>query len=105
MDIPVWFVLQPTASYKPELYNLDYIMDFKKQQIVDEKASYENHYETLKSKFMARCSKLKICNSFIDLSGLLFGNIEPIFIDQYHISENGNKLIAQSLANVIINEE
>ena len=99
MDIPVWFVLQPTASYKPKKYKLDYLMDYHKQRILDEQASFENNYISLRNEFYSRCDKINVCESFVDMSNVLFGLDEPIFIDRYHISANGNKYIAESMAH------
>ncbi len=97
LNIPVWFVLQPTATYMPEEYKLDYIIDKNKRDILNEKDSYERYYPTLKSQFEASCGEYGNCSSFIDLSELFIGRDEPIFIDTCHVSPNGNRLVAEAL--------
>lgn len=98
--IPFWFVLQPTASYMPEQYSLDYLGNFVKQRIINEKASFEKNYDSLKKEFYSRCNKLNICEFFVDMTQELSEKNEPIFIDAYHISENGNKYVAKAMANI-----
>ena len=95
--VEVYFVLQPTATYYPERYNLDYIIDLKKQAIANEKSSYTAFYELLKTEWVVKCQSLDACDSFIDLSELYFGRDEPIFIDTSHVSPNGNRLVAEAL--------
>lgn len=98
-NIPFRFILQPTASYKPEQYNLDYLANYIKQKIIDENSSFKSYYDTLRKEFYSRCDELNICEFFIDFSEVFYGFDEAIFIDEFHISANGNKYIAQSLAN------
>jgi len=101
--IPVRFILQPTASYHPNKYKLDHIIDFKKQAIINEKESFIGYYEALKKQWSLKCKKFNICNLFLDLSKVFFNLNEEIFIDQVHISPNGNKIIATKIAESLIN--
>ena len=48
-NIQTWFVLQPTASYYPDKHELDYIIDYEKQRIVNEADSYRFFYDTVSS--------------------------------------------------------
>ena len=99
--IPVWFVLQPTASYKPNEYKLDHIINSKKQAIINERKSYETYYQTLKSEFYKSCDEYQDCSFLIDLSELFVGVDDYIFIDRCHVSPNGNKLVSSAIVNRI----
>ena len=59
-NIPVWFVLQPTATFKPEEYKLDHIRNSQKQAIVNEASNYSSYYSVLKSEFFLSCEKFGI---------------------------------------------
>lgn len=100
-NIPVWFVLQPTATFKPEEYKLDHIRNSQKQAIVNEARNYSSYYSVLKSEFFLSCEKFGDCQNFIDLSELFFGTEEYLFIDTCHISPNGNELISDALLSRI----
>ena len=100
-DIPFRFILQPTASYKPEQYNLNYLANFMKQQIINENSSFKNYYDSLRKELYTRCDELDVCEFFLDFSEVFSDLNDPIFIDAYHISANGNKHISQSIANFI----
>jgi len=101
-NIPVKFILQPTASYYHHKYQLDHIIDYKKQAIINEEDSFVGYYEKLKQLWHLKCAKLNICDSFIDLSKVFFDLNEEIFIDRVHISPNGNKIIATKIASDIL---
>jgi hypothetical protein len=96
-NIQTWFVLQPAAVYYPDRYQLDYIIDYEKQRIVNEADSYRVFYETVTSEFKRTCGEYSDCNSFLNLSGLFFDLEENLFIDTCHLSPNGNELIAEAL--------
>ena len=99
--IPVWYVLQPTATVNSHKYKLDYIVNSKKQAIVNEKDSYESYYTALKNEFFASCVEFEDCSSFIDLSDLFIDIDDNIFIDTCHVSPNGNSLVSAALINRI----
>jgi len=99
--IPVWYVLQPTATVKSYKYKLDYIVNSEKQAIVNEKDSYESYYTALKNEFFASCDEFEDCSSFIDLSDLFIDIEDNIFIDTCHVSPNGNSLVSAALINRI----
>jgi hypothetical protein len=99
--IPVWYVLQPTATVNSYKYKLDYIINSKKQAIVNEKDSYESYYTALKNEFFASCDEFKDCSTFIDLSDLFIDIEDNIFIDTCHVSPNGNSLVSTALINHI----
>ena len=99
--IPVWYVLQPTAQVNSNEYKLDHIINRKKQAIVNETDSYESYYKALKYEFFASCEKFEDCSSFIDLSDLFTDINEYIFIDNCHVSPNGNSLVSSALINRI----
>lgn len=99
--IPVWYVLQPTATFKPSEYKLDYIINRKKQAIVNEQKSYESYYKALRNEFLASCKEFNDCSSFIDLSDVLFGADDHFFIDTCHLSPNGNRLVTAALISHI----
>lgn len=96
-NIRTWFVLQPTASYYPDKHELDYIIDYEKQRIVNEADSYRLFYDTVTSEFKRTCGEYNDCNSFLNLSGLFFDLEENLFIDTCHLSPNGNELVAAAL--------
>jgi len=96
-NIPVKFILQPTASYHPGLYNLDYLIDHKKQAIINEEDSYTGYYKSLKDQWNIECKKFDICDLFLDLSEVFFNSSYPVFIDTVHISPNGNQIIARKI--------
>ena len=98
-NIPVKFILQPTASYFPNEYNLEHIIDYKKQAIINERESFIGYYDTLKEQWSIECKKFGICNLFLDLSKVYFNTKDTeIFIDRVHVSPNGNKIIAKKIA-------
>ena len=94
-NIPVLFILQPNAAYRPDSYNLDYLIDTEKQKIINiEKNTYE-YYETIK-----KLTKIKTQENeklFLDLSEVFMKSKEPIFIDSCHLSPNGNYIIAKEI--------
>ena len=98
-NIPVKFILQPTASYFPYEYNLEHIIDHKKQAIINERESFIGYYDMLKEQWSIECKKFGICNLFLDLSKVYFKTKDTaIFIDRVHVSPNGNKIIAKKIA-------
>lgn len=99
--IPVTFVLQPAATYGPENYKLDYIIDDVKQNIVDEADNYREFYRAVKAEWGTRCAKQAACSDFLDLSEAFHGSDVPIFIDTCHVSPNGNKIIAGRIADAL----
>ncbi|MDP6586095.1 MAG: hypothetical protein QF535_15705, partial [Anaerolineales bacterium] len=99
--IPVWYVLQPTATVHPHEYKLDHIINSKKQAIVNEEDSYESYYKALKYEFFASCNEFEDCSSFVDLSDLFIDIDDYIFIDTCHVSPNGNRLVSAALINRI----
>lgn len=99
--ISVWFVLQPSAAFMPQKYRLDYIVNVKKQAIINESASYRSFYDTLKSEFRRSCDRFGDCSNFIDLSELFFDVDENIFIDTCHVSPNGNAMVSKALLSRI----
>jgi hypothetical protein len=99
--IPVWYVLQPTATVNSHKYKLDHIINSKKQAIVNEKDSYESYYTALKNEFFASCDEFEDCSSFIDLSDLFSDIDDHIFIDTCHVSPNGNSLVSAALVDRI----
>ncbi|MGD9784574.1 MAG: SGNH/GDSL hydrolase family protein [Hyphomicrobiaceae bacterium] len=98
IGIPVTFVLQPAATYEPEEYMLDYIVDSVKQNIVDESDSYREFYRAVKAEWASRCEEQAACSDFLDLSAAFRGSNIPIFIDTCHVSPNGNRIIAERMA-------
>ena len=101
-NIPIKFVLQPSANYFSDQYYLDYIVDYKKQAIINEQESFTGYYKALKEQWSIECEKLGICNSLLDLSKVFFNTKDtPIFIDIVHISPNGNSIIAEKIAQSI----
>lgn len=100
-EVPVWYVLQPTAQVNSHKYKLDHIINSKKQSIVNEKNSYESYYKVLKYEFLASCNEFEDCSSFIDLSDVFIDVDDYIFIDTCHVSPNGNKLVSAALINRI----
>lgn len=100
-NIPVWFVLQPIASYKPDNYELDHLIEFSKQRIVNTRDSYEQFYSSVRKEFYSRCGEYVACDAFIDLSEAFFEVDGPVFIDYCHVSHRGNEVIAQLLAGKI----
>ncbi len=104
-DIPVWFVLQPTATYNPERYSLDYIIDYQKQAIVNEQASYKGYYTALKKDFYSSCEMYDDCSQFIDFSQLFDELNEPLFIDTCHVSPKGNEIVTTVLQAYLRGEQ
>lgn len=96
-DVSVIFVLQPTATYNPLRYNLQYLIDSEKQKILDEEHSYYEFYSAVRRIWHSECAQYGACDSFIDFSDLFFDSASPVFIDAYHVSPSGNKKIAQRL--------
>lgn len=99
--VPIWYVLQPTATFYPREYKLDHIINKKKQAIVNEEQSYTTYYNALKSQFLATCNEFDDCGSFIDLSDVFIGLDDYFFIDTSHLSPNGNRLVSSALINRI----
>ena len=99
--IPVWFVLQPSAAFMPQKYRLDYIVNAKKQAIINEAQSYSSYYSILKSELQRSCDQFGDCLNFIDLSELFFDVKENVFIDACHVSPNGNAMISKALVSRI----
>lgn len=102
-NIPVKFILQPTSHYYSSEYELGYLINLIKKQIVNEQESYIGYYQSLKQEWHLRCKKLDICDLFVDLSEIFFNVKEPIFIDTVHISPNGNKIIAEKIVKELSN--
>lgn len=100
-NINTFFVLQPTAQIKPQRYDLDYLLDSKKQAIADETQSYESRYEQTKKIWGEYCVAHGACDNFLDLSDLFVGLDEPIFIDNCHVSPNGNKYVAERIVKFV----
>lgn len=96
-NIRTWFILQPVAAYYPDKHELDYIIDYEKQRIVNEAGSYRVFYNIVASEFKRTCSEYSDCNSFLNLSDLFFELEENFFIDSCHLSPNGNELVADAL--------
>ena len=100
-DIPVWFVLQPIASYKPDNYELDHLIEFSKQRIVNTRDNYEQFYSSVRHEFYSRCGEYLACHAFVDLTEAFFEVDSPVFIDYCHVSHRGNEVIAKLLASKI----
>ena len=95
------FILQPAASFHPERYSLDYIIDYKKQSIANERDSTVGYYLALQERWAKQCQLSNICDHFKDLSTIFFDTTEPIFLDESHIGPAANSLIADEMARVI----
>ena len=99
--IPSYFFLQPTSHIKPESYHLDYLLDESKQRIADERDSFVKRYNETKRIWRKRCGSHNACGSFYDLSEILVGFREPVFIDEVHISPNGNAFVAKKMSEIV----
>ncbi|WP_373073604.1 hypothetical protein [Sulfurimonas sp.] len=97
-NIPVLFVLEPAATYKPEQYNLDYLLNTVKQSIVDETDSRTNYINSINNIWSDKCIKYNICSDLLDLTQNIFDKNDAIFIDERHISPSGNKIVAEQIA-------
>lgn len=99
--IPSYFFLQPTSHIKPESHQLDYLLDRNKQRIADERDSFVKRYRETKRIWHTRCGIHNACDSFYDLSEILVGFREPVFIDELHVSPNGNAFIAKKMSEIV----
>lgn len=102
-NIKVNFILQPTAVYLPERYNLDYMINTMKQRIVDEADNYAVYYNAVRNEWKKQCGAYNACETFIDLSEIFFDNKEALFIDNCHLGPKGNKIVAQKLLTYLNN--
>ncbi len=99
--IPSYFFLQPSSHIKPESYHLDYLLYENKQRIANERDSFVKRYNETKRIWHTRCGIHNACGSFYDLSEILVGFREPVFIDEVHISPNGNAFIAKKMSEIV----
>jgi hypothetical protein len=99
--VPVTFILQPTAVYRPSEYELDYLINLRKQDIANEEKSFDGFYNAVRNEWERECSKYAACDTFIDMSDLFFGINEPVFIDTCHVGPAGNKMVAKAIVEKV----
>ena len=101
IGVEAYFFLQPTSHIGTDSYQLDYLINLKKQAIADERRSYEAFYEALPAIWRELCVAHDACDQFTDLRHAFLDFREPLFIDTVHVSPPGNKIIADMMAEVI----
>ena len=100
-NISLKIFLQPTSQLAPNSLQLDYLVDSQKQQIVDESASYKAQYAEIRKIWSEECGHHNACESFYDISSILDGVDEEIYIDAMHIGPRGNKMVAKEIYSII----
>jgi len=95
--IDLKIILQPTASLKPELLQLEYLANLEKQVIIDEKDSYNAMYKEIRRLWAGKCIKYNACDSLYDISDVFDGLKENIYIDSMHLSPRGNDIVAEKM--------
>ena len=96
--IPSYYFLQPTGQVHSDKYRLDHILDVQKQRIADERSSHEARYRQIVKYWRENCETHGACSRFFDISAVLIKSSEPVFIDAFHLSPQGNAIVAGEIA-------
>ena len=91
--------LQPMAGFgnknltKQELKYVEDGLDYNKNPLIESFSTYQDYSNYLQ--------KVKTCTKIIDLRDVFDDEIGPIYWDEAHVSDKGNRIVAKSLANII----
>lgn len=80
--------------WQPIIYTKKYPSYDEKNKIIKDKALEESYIKVLK--------EIKASKEIIDLTNIFDNKNQTIFIDAYHISEEGNSIIAEKMAKDIL---
>lgn len=80
--------------WQPIIYTKKYLSYDEKNKIIKDRALEESYIKVLK--------EIKVSKEIIDLTNIFDDKNKTIFIDGYHISEEGNSIIAEKIAKDIL---
>tara|TARA_Y100000741_G_scaffold363382_1_gene351508 strand:+ start:171 stop:1688 length:1518 start_codon:yes stop_codon:yes gene_type:complete len=99
-NFDVIITLQPIAGFgdksltQDELLYLQNGKDYENNSLINSLNQYEEYADNLE--------KLEDCTDEIDLRSVFDGELDSIYIDEAHVSDKGNSIVAKSLSNNII---
>ena len=98
-NFDVMITLQPIAGFgkksltEEELRYVQNGKDFKNNSLIESFAHYEIYANSL--------NKLQNCSNKLDLRYIFDNELESIYIDEAHVSDKGNSIVAESLVSHI----
>lgn len=104
-NIPITFFLEPSSSFYPEQYHLDYLQNVEKQRITNRVDNSTNYINAVIKSWDKQCVHYGICDTLFDFTKNIFNNDKDIFISNSHISSKGNKIVAETIAKKLYKDE